>query len=40
MARRFITVADTPLFSRQAREVRDASELDAFIEFIALNPEG
>ena len=39
MARRFITVAETPLFSRQAREIWDASELDAFIEFIALNPE-
>jgi hypothetical protein len=39
MARRFFTVAETPLFSRRAREVWDTSELDDFIEFIALNPE-
>ena len=39
MARRFITVAETPLFSRQAREVWDDSELAAFIDFIARNPE-
>ena len=39
VARRFITVAETPLFSRQAREVWDDSELSAFIDFIARNPE-
>lgn len=39
MARRFITVAETPIFSRQAREVWDDAELAAFIDFIARNPE-
>jgi hypothetical protein len=39
VARRFITVAETPLFSRQAREVWDDAELAAFIDFIARNPE-
>jgi hypothetical protein len=39
VARRFITVAETPLFSRQAREVWDDAELEAFIDFIARNPE-
>ena len=32
-------MAETPLFSRQAREVWDDSELEAFIDFIARNPE-
>jgi hypothetical protein len=32
-------VAETPLFSRQAREVWDDAELAAFIDFIARNPE-
>ena len=39
MAQRFITVAETPLFSRQAREVRDELERESFIDFIARNPE-
>jgi hypothetical protein len=39
VARRFITVAETPLFSRQARQVWDDAELAAFIDFIARNPE-
>ena len=39
VARRFITVAETPLFSRQAREVRDELERESFIDFIARNPE-
>jgi hypothetical protein len=39
MVTRFITVAETPLFRRQAREVWDDSELETFIDFIAQNPE-
>jgi len=39
VARRFITVAETPLFSRQAREVWDDVDREAFIDFIARNPE-
>jgi hypothetical protein len=39
VARRFITVAETPLFISQARGVWDAAEREAFIEFIAQNPE-
>src|SRR5437762_4402608 len=39
VARQFITVAETPLFVRQAAEVWDDAERDAFIEFIARNPE-
>jgi hypothetical protein len=39
VARRYITVAETPLFGRQAREVWDDSELEVFIDFIARNPE-
>ena len=39
VARRFITVAETPLFGRQAREIWDDSELEAFIDFIARNPD-
>jgi hypothetical protein len=39
VAQRFITVAETPLFGRQAREVWDDTELDVFIDFIARNPE-
>jgi hypothetical protein len=38
VARRFITVAETPLFIRQAREVWDDAEREAFVEFIAQNP--
>jgi hypothetical protein len=39
VVRRYITVAETPLFVRQAAEVWDESEREAFIEFIARNPE-
>ena len=39
VARRLITVVETPLFGRQAREIWDASELEAFIDFIARNPD-
>ena len=39
VARRFITVAETPLFIRQASDVWDDAEREAFIEFIARNPE-
>ena len=39
VARRFITVAETPLFFRQALDVWDYLEREAFIEFIAQNPE-
>ena len=39
VTRRFITVAETPLFSRQARDVWDDAGREAFIEFIARNPE-
>jgi hypothetical protein len=39
VARRFITVAETPLFSRQARDVWDDAEREAFVDFIARNPE-
>ena len=38
VARRFITVAETPLFIRQALDVWDDLEREAFIEFIAQNP--
>jgi hypothetical protein len=39
VARRFITVAETPLFIRQAQDVWDDAEREGFIEFIARNPE-
>ena len=39
VARQFITVAETPLFSRQARDVWDDDEREGFIDFIARNPE-
>lgn len=39
MARRFITVAETPLFRRQSQDVWDDAECEAFIDFIARNPE-
>ena len=38
VARRFITVAETPLFIREAKDVWDDPEREAFIEFIAQNP--
>ncbi len=34
-----ITVAETPLFMRQATAVWDDAEREAFVEFIAQNPE-
>jgi hypothetical protein len=39
MARRFVTVAETPLLIRQAEDVWDDLEREAFVEFIAQNPE-
>jgi hypothetical protein len=38
VAGRLITVAETPLFSRQALEVWNDAEREAFIDFIARNP--
>jgi hypothetical protein len=40
VAGRLITVAETPLFSRQAIEVWNDAEREAFIDFIARNPRG
>lgn len=39
MPRKLITVAETPLFVRQAEKVWDEGERQAFIDFIAANPE-
>ena len=39
VAQRFIAVAETPLFIRQAKDVWDDEEREAFIEFISRNPE-
>jgi hypothetical protein len=39
MAGRLITVAETPLFVRQASSVWDDAEREAFVSFIAANPE-
>ena len=39
VARRFITVAETSVFIRQAEAIWDNTEREAFIEFIARNPE-
>ena len=39
VARRFITVVETLLFSRQSQDVWDDAEREAFIDFIARNPE-
>ena len=36
---KLITVAETPLFVRQAAEVWDEAGREAFVEFIARNPE-
>ena len=36
---KLITVAETPLFLRQARDVWDQAAHDAFVDFIAQNPE-
>ncbi len=39
VSRRFITVAETALFARQAQDVWDQAERQAFVDFIAQNPE-
>jgi len=39
MSSRPITVAETPLFARQAEEVWSEDERDQFVNFIARNPE-
>ena len=39
MPRKLLTVAETPLFVRQAEAVWSESEREAFVDFIAANPE-
>src|SRR5437773_242159 len=39
MAGGLITMAETPLFVRQAASIWDDTEREAFVEFIAANPE-
>src|SRR5271166_289761 len=39
VSRRFITVAETALFARQAQDIWDEAEHEAFVDFIAQNPE-
>lgn len=39
MLGKFITVAETALFVRQAEEIWDDAERGAFVEYIAQNPE-
>jgi RelE toxin of RelE / RelB toxin-antitoxin system len=39
MSRKPITIAETPLFVRQAEDVWDDAERDVFVNFIALHPE-
>ena len=39
MSARLITVAETPLFLRQAKDVWDETEREEFINFIARHPE-
>ena len=39
MAGGLVTVAETPLFVRQAEDVWDDAEREAFVAFIARNPE-
>jgi hypothetical protein len=39
MSGKAVTVAETPLFIRQAAAIWDEVERDSFINFIALNPE-
>ena len=39
MAPKLITVVETPLFVRQARDVRDETEREEFVNFIARHPE-
>jgi hypothetical protein len=36
---KLITVAETPLFVRQAKDVWDEAEREAFVNFIARHPE-
>jgi hypothetical protein len=40
MSRKPVTVAETPLFVRQAAAIWDDEEREAFVSFIASNPEG
>src|SRR5262245_43907184 len=39
VSRTLITVAETPLFIRQAEAAWDEAEREAFVDFIAANPE-
>jgi len=39
VSRRLITVAETPLFARQAQDVWDEADREAFVNFIAGDPE-
>src|SRR6266850_4917073 len=39
MAEKPVTVTETPLFIRQAAEILDDAEHDAFVNFIAFHPE-
>jgi hypothetical protein len=39
LPRTLITVAETPLFVRQAEDVWDDAEREAFVNFIARNPQ-
>ena len=39
MHRKLLTVVETPQFVRQAEAVWDESEREAFVDFIAANPE-
>jgi hypothetical protein len=39
VSRKFITVAETELFVRQAEAVWDQADREAFVDFIAQNPE-
>jgi hypothetical protein len=39
VSRRLITVAETPLFVRQAQDVWDEADREAFVNFIAGDPE-
>jgi mRNA-degrading endonuclease RelE of RelBE toxin-antitoxin system len=39
VSKKLITVAETPLFMRQAEDVWDNAGREAFVDFIAQNPE-
>ena len=39
VARRLISVAETPLFIRQSQDIWDDAEREDFVDFIARNPE-